>query len=125
MPAMDTWDWRHWSKVPHSLTGHYRLSLHCSLPQPKVVRFTNNPDRLLVDNVISQDQCDKLLELTKVHVHYYMYMYVQVHVYTCNVHIHICTSRIHVYTHTMVLCEDFILGGNMVDKEGTTLFYVQ
>jgi leucine proline-enriched proteoglycan (leprecan) len=46
MPAMDTWDWRHWSK-------------------PKVVRFTNNPDRLLVDNVISQDQCDKLLDLTK------------------------------------------------------------
>ena len=35
--------------------------------QPEIVRFTTDPDRMLADNVLSQDQCDRLLELTKVH----------------------------------------------------------
>ena len=30
------------------------------------MRFTTDPDRMLADNILSQDQCDKLLELAKV-----------------------------------------------------------
>ena len=43
-----------------------------SLPQPEIVRFTTDPDRMLADNVLSQDQCDKLLELAKVGYHHYI-----------------------------------------------------
>ena len=46
----------------------YITSLSPSL-QPEIVRFTTDPDRMLADNVLSQDQCDKLLELTKVHAY--------------------------------------------------------
>ena len=42
-----------------------------SLPQPEIVRFTTDPDRMLADNVLSQDQCDKLLELAKVGYHHF------------------------------------------------------
>lgn len=47
-----------------------------SLHQPEVVRFSNNPDRMLADNLLSQDQCHSLLELTMVHV---VTMYVHVY----------------------------------------------
>lgn len=57
-------------------------SLHLSpLPfhQPEVVRFSTNPDRMLADNILSQNQCDHLLELAKVHSTHYC------------LHIHLCT----------------------------------
>jgi leucine proline-enriched proteoglycan (leprecan) len=47
MPPQDKpWDWNGWNK-------------------PEVVRFGTDPDRLLVDNILSQVQCDRLLELAK------------------------------------------------------------
>ncbi|CAI8019392.1 Prolyl 3-hydroxylase 1 [Geodia barretti] len=46
MPQAEEWEWQEWNK-------------------PEIVRFTTDPDRMLADNVLSQDQCDKLLELTK------------------------------------------------------------
>lgn len=36
------------------------------LHQPELVSFSTNPDRMLADNVLSQDQCNNLLELAKV-----------------------------------------------------------
>ncbi|CAI8035393.1 Prolyl 3-hydroxylase 1 [Geodia barretti] len=46
MPQTEEWEWQEWNK-------------------PEIVRFTTDPDRMLADNVLSQDQCDKLLELAK------------------------------------------------------------
>ena len=87
MPQTEEWEWQEWNKVctsdssvwvgtffarssPVLVLCHDFPSL-LSLPQPEIVRLTTDPNRMLADNVLSQDQCDKLLELAKVGYHHF------------------------------------------------------
>ena len=59
--------------IPCHVTCPLSLSL-----QPEIVSFRTDPDRMTADNILSQGQCDKLLELAKV---WYIYQeIVSVHI---------------------------------------------